>query len=148
MLVYKTWGYSNCRKDNTEVRNPVLSNSQSRLLRQKENPQWTAAVCSQGYNREWPTAPYQAGEHNGDHTQWGRAGRKKKNEEKPQYIVKHINYKFQSKTEKGKKKDDCWTETTILLYQTKNSELRLKLHLTIPCHHSHYIRICSTQRLQ
>lgn len=66
-------------------------------------------------------APYQVGEHNGDHTQWGRGGRKKKNEEKPQYIVKHINYKFQSKTEKEKKEKT--TAELKLFYFTRQKIL-------------------------
>lgn len=65
MLMYKTPGDSNCLKGNAEVRNPVSSSSQNRLLREKETPQWMAPVFSQGYNPEWSMSPYQLGEQNG-----------------------------------------------------------------------------------
>lgn len=80
----------NCLKDNPEAGNPLFSNLQSSLLRQKENLQWMMPVFSQGYNQEWWTL----GENNGDHT--------KSNLPKAQYTVKHTNYKFQSKTDELK----------------------------------------------
>lgn len=90
LLVYKTPGYMNCLKDNPEAGNPLFSNLQSRLLRQKENLQWMMPLFSQGYNQEWWALL----------TSWERIMEitQKHNLPTAQYIVKHINYKFQSKT--------------------------------------------------